>query len=207
MSVFVYAATIHSITDAEFEQLRFGLPDFQQNRFNIKRPGSLFAWNLLTRAVNDVWNLDRLPQCIKPETGKPYFRDQSNMHFSLSHNDSFAICTVSHKPVGCDIESASRRPAKVLMDKVLTPDEYVQVYHSGEPEKTFMKLWTLKEAKLKKDGTGLAGGIGKTDMADILNGCRIRENSGEYYTVFEFEGNFVSVCGSDFAKGIIEIKI
>ena len=207
MSVLVYAAPIRCIDDSELEMLKIGLPDFQHRRFNTKHPGSLFAWVLLSKAVKDAWNLDALPHCVKPESGKPYFDKQTDMHFSLSHNDSFAICALSDMTVGCDIESASRKPASVLLEKTLTSDEYMLVHNSDNPDRAFMQLWTLKEAKLKKDGTGLAGGIGKTDMADILSGSRIRKDSDDHFSVFEYEGNFISVCGSGFADRIKEIII
>lgn len=207
MSVFVYAAPIRCIDDIELQQLKNGLPDFQQRRFNTKNPGSLFAWVLLLNAVEDAWGLVSLPHCAKPMSGKPYFDELPDMDFSLSHNDSFAVCALSEKPVGCDIESASRKPAAVLMEKTLTAAEYELVHKSSQPEKTFMQLWTLKEAKLKMNGTGLAGGIAKTDMADILGGLRVRVDLGEYYSCFEYKGNFISVCGSDFADRIKEIKI
>ncbi|MBE6991212.1 MAG: 4'-phosphopantetheinyl transferase superfamily protein [Ruminococcaceae bacterium] len=207
MSVLVYCAPIRSISDAEYEHLRVGLPEFQQHRFNIKRPGSLFAWCLLKEVVKSIWGFETLPECIKPESGKPYFAKYPDIHFSLSHNDYFAVCAVSDKPVGCDIESVSRKPAKVLLDKVLTSDEKELVLTSRDFDKAFMKIWTLKEAKLKKEGTGLAGGIGKTDVADIFFGNMVRSESGEYFSVFEHEGNHISVCASDFASDILEIKI
>ncbi len=194
------------MTEGEFEHMKSNMPEFQLPRFNRERPGSLFAWNLLALSLKKCWNIDRLPACVKPQSGKPFFAQHRDMEFSLSHNDRYALCAVSNDPVGCDIEWASRRPSGLLVNKVLTDNERIIYGGSHEPDRLFMKLWTLKEAKLKKDGTGLAGGVGQTDMADVMLLTRAARATGEHFTVFDLDGNYVSVCGSQFAHDIIVIN-
>ena len=207
MRVFLFAAKIRSITETELDRMRSGLPEFQQKRFNIKYPGSLFAWLLLKKAIEEIYGMETLPECIKPESGKPYFEHRADIHFSLSHNDSYAVCAISDASVGCDIESTSRKPAKILFDKVVTPLERDVLSKSDDPDREFMRLWTMKEAKLKKDGTGLSGGIGKTDVSDILAGNMVRPDTGEFFSCFEFEGNYITVCAEDTVESITGIEI
>ena len=38
------------------------------------------------------------------ENGKPYFKNDLDFHFSLSHSGERAMCAVSDEPIGCDVE-------------------------------------------------------------------------------------------------------
>lgn len=86
--------------------------------------------------------------------GKPVLSD---FHFSLSHSGAWAVCAVSDRPVGVDLElERSYRPS---VERKLTPREREQlsmldpqVRRSG-----FFDLWVLKEAALKQTGEGLSG--------------------------------------------------
>ena len=41
------------------------------------------------------------------ESGKPYFKNDLDFHFSLSHSQERAMCAVSDEPIGCDVEQIS----------------------------------------------------------------------------------------------------
>ena len=38
------------------------------------------------------------------ENGKPYFKNDLDFHFSLSHSGERAMCAVSDEPIGCDVD-------------------------------------------------------------------------------------------------------
>ena len=38
------------------------------------------------------------------ESGKPYFKNDPDFHFSLSHSHERAMCAVSDEPIGCDVQ-------------------------------------------------------------------------------------------------------
>ena len=86
----------------------------------------------------------------RTEDGKPYALDL-DVHFNISHSGSLAVCAVSDKPVGIDVQIM--RPLKAnLTRKVCTPDECAYV---GEDLERFYRVWCSKEAYFKWLGTGI----------------------------------------------------
>ena len=83
------------------------------------------------------------PIFAKDEWGKPYLVDQNNVHFSLSHSGTWAVCALSDAPVGVDIE----RPRN--MDKI------ARLFPNAQTPDDILRLWTAKEAYLKMQGCGL----------------------------------------------------
>lgn len=79
------------------------------------------------------------------------------VHFSVSHSGAWALCALSNRPVGADIEKI--RPVRpALIRRVCTPDELAFVHDaadSGEAERRFFRVWTGKEAFFKREGTGI----------------------------------------------------
>ena len=62
------------------------------------------AYDLLERAARLHWGWDRLPEMAREERGKPYFPGAPQYHFNLSHSGPFALCALSDRPVGVDIQ-------------------------------------------------------------------------------------------------------
>ena len=83
------------------------------------------------------------PVFAKNEWGKPYLADRDDIHFSLSHSGTWAVCALSDAPVGVDIE----RPRN--MDKI------ARLFPNAKTQDDFLRLWTAKEAYLKLLGCGL----------------------------------------------------
>ncbi len=98
------------------------------------------------------------------ERGKPYV-NVPGVEFNISHSSDFALIGVSHHKIGVDIEKINpKRNFKMLAETVLSEDERCWVFGDEEQInshegmiKRFYQLWTLKEARLKCDGDGLAG--------------------------------------------------
>ena len=120
----------------------------------------LFAWEspnahmLLRRAAGVMWGLEALPQMARNTAGKPYFPDHPDLCFNLSHSGSRSLCALSDGPVGVDIETV--RPRRALLPRaVLSDGEYAWFLARGGAWEDFYTLWTLKEAKVKAQGTGI----------------------------------------------------
>lgn len=97
------------------------------------------------------------------ENGKPYLKN-SSFFVSMSHSEEKAVCAVSEKAVGIDIEKI--KPISVaLIDRVCTQNEMEYVMpQTCEKAATvenrvvlerFYEVWTAKEAYFKKIGTGI----------------------------------------------------
>ena len=74
---------------------------------------------------------------------------------SLGTLTSTAICVVSDKPVGVDIESIHRY-SESLARYVMNDDEMEEILHAENPALSFTKLWTQKEAVVKLTGHGIS---------------------------------------------------
>lgn len=106
--------------------------------------GSAFGISLLAYAVRDVWGA-ALPEIGGTETGKPYFPESPERHFSISHTRSHVLVAVSNYPVGADIEMRRAR-SEAFIAKLTT-----------EPERAdfdFFELWVLRESLFKLTGKG-----------------------------------------------------
>lgn len=104
--------------------------------------GSAAVYALLGHGVRQIYNIP-MPIVAKEPTGKPYFPDRQDIHFSLSHTSSHVLCAVSEALVGADIEAIrSVRPG--VPERVCMPDELSMF--------DFFELWTLKESFIKVSG-------------------------------------------------------
>lgn len=103
---------------------------------------------------------DSLPKLARTKTGKPYFPEHPNLHFSLSHSEDFLLIAIGTRPVGVDIECIQARGER-LPRYALTALEYEQYLAMGASWEAFYTLWTKKEAYVKYTGEGLGQGLRK----------------------------------------------
>lgn len=90
------------------------------------------------------------------DKGKPYLADKKAF-FSLSHSGKYAICTVSDKDVGCDIEKIGNADTKIAK-RFFHPSEYEDILNrslAAEKNMLFYRYWTLKESFIKAVGLGM----------------------------------------------------
>ncbi len=98
------------------------------------------------------------------ETGKPYLENK-DIFFSISHSGKYVACCVSVNEIGCDIEKVKAFNPKVVK-RFFTEKEAALIESFDEKEVLFTSLWTLKESILKKDGSGIGGGLDTYCFAD-----------------------------------------
>ncbi len=86
--------------------------------------------------------------------GKPFL--QNAVYFNLSHTEKSYLIALSL--IGeCGVDMEYQVPGKdihALMEYAFSPDEQRFLKHEN-CEKTYLKMWTLKEAYLKATGIGL----------------------------------------------------
>lgn len=87
------------------------------------------------------------PEYFYDNTGKPRFF-YSNLHFSLSHSENFAVCAISDAEIGVDIE-CPRRISSNISRFTLSPSE------TDCPPEEILKKWVIKESFLKLTGNGI----------------------------------------------------
>ena len=123
----------------------------------------------------------------KNEHGKPI---TDGMEFNLSHSGDIAVCAVSDKPIGIDIEALREiRPDAAKRFAAAEELEYI----GSDPRRLF-EIWTLKEAYFKCVGTGIGSDI--KSVTFTVNGDDIRCSEPGFTCKFISiaDGYICSVC-------------
>ena len=150
------------------------------------------ARELLALAVRETWGLSPLPEVSRREGGKPFFPEREDLHFNLSHSGGLALCALDGTPVGVDIQIAREWRAG-LPGRVCSGTELAWL--EGQPElwPAFTLLWTLKEARAKESGRGLASSI--RDIRIPLPGPGLLEMDGLWFRTWTGSGWAAAACG------------
>ena len=135
---------------------------------------------LLAEALARERGLTGLPAIAAGANGKPFFPDRPDLQFNLSHSYGAAVCALHHLPIGVDVERLRPAPRRLAR---------------GMEDEAFFRLWTAREATIKRQGLGI-GSLLKPIDPDPL--CRCAEGL--------LEGYIVTVCPSEDA-GIVCKKI
>lgn len=100
--------------------------------------------------------------------GKPYLADAA-LHFNLSHSGRALLIGLSRtQPLGVDIESSERaRPYRNIAQRYFTAAEAAALIALPEDRlrRSFLDLWSAKEAVLKAIGRGIAFGLDRVGFA------------------------------------------
>lgn len=139
--------------------------------------------NLLAKtAIKNCANIPIKEQkFILAEHGKPCLDGFCGVHFSISHSKDYAVCAVFGSPVGIDIEKIRSCP-QTLMKKVCSPEELDFLLKSENQDSGFIKLWSQKEAAIKKSGGCIA--------LSKLKSCNKEKNINS----IKIDGYWLSVC-------------
>ena len=140
------------------------------------------AYLLLCEGLRQEYGFTEPPVFEYGEHGKPSIVGHPDIFFNMSHCKEAAICVLSDNPVGVDIESM-RRYRESLARYTMNDEEMAQILQAERPDMEFTRLWTLKEAVLKRSGEGI-----RNDMKHVLDGLKdaktvINEKKSYIYSV------------------------
>lgn len=113
---------------------------------------SIGAELLLNYAVNNSvkmpvkWDID--------ENGKLYLTEHEGIYVNLSHSADYAVCAVSDKPIGVDIQYCRECDMK-MAKRFFTAEEADFINNSKNKNSAFFEIWTKKESFLKAIGKGI----------------------------------------------------
>ena len=127
---------------------------------DLNKRQSLGAALLMYKAVNGGVPFDY----SVGENGKPYC--EGLWHFSLSHCGELAVCAVSDRPVGVDIE-CPRKNSLRLAERIFAPEVCEVIAGSDEPDEKFCEYWTCAESFIKQTGEGIAKGMQRLDLLTL----------------------------------------
>lgn len=168
---------------------------------------SLAAAIALNTALKEYGLEERTMEYDVGKQGKPYFRYNPDIHFSLSHSGDYAICSIGAHETGNDIELIKSGRERVAR-RFFTAEELDWIYESQAPrerDERIFRIWTMKESFLKVTGLGMS--LPLKDFAIMLSdddGANIRQNLNdktycikEYTipeTLPEYDAYKISVC-------------
>ena len=135
-------------------------------RHELGRRTCAAAYLLLCEGLRKEYGITEKPVFEFGEHGKPSIIGRPDLHFSLSHCREAAICVLSDRPVGIDIESVGRYN-ECLVRYTMNDEEMAQILASNRPDIAFTRLWTQKEAVVKCTGEGIGN-----DLKNVLKNFR-----------------------------------
>ncbi|WP_338770049.1 4'-phosphopantetheinyl transferase superfamily protein [Massilia sp. METH4] len=129
--------------------------------FDGDRADFLASRFLLRRVLAELGGVDPARLAFATNRwGKPALRGRPDLTFNLSHCRGGAVLLVgAGAPAGVDIERVQcGRADPLVAQRLFHRAEQVQLLASPRSgyERLFMRFWTLKEAVLKAEGSGLA---------------------------------------------------
>lgn len=175
----------------EFD-LEAGLKDISEQRreqalkFKFEQGQRLcvLAYQLLKEGLQKEYGITDNPIFEYNEHGKPSIVGHPEIYFNLSHCKEAAICVISDKPIGVDVESI-REFKDSLVNYTMNDEEKAEMASSSNPASTFIRLWTMKEATSKLIGTGITN-----DVKTLIDTTKYKYNTTEkesyIYTICSF---------------------
>ena len=124
------------------------------------------AYLLLCEGLRQEYGIEEPPVFEYGEHGKPTIAGHPEIYFNMSHCREAAICVLSDKPVGVDIESIHRY-SDSLARYTMSDAEMERIAQAERHDVEFIRLWTLKEAVLKHSGEGI-----RNDMKHVLDNLK-----------------------------------
>ena len=124
------------------------------------------AYLLLCQGLRREYGIEEPPVFEYGEHGKPAIVGHPEICFNMSHCREAALCVLSDRPVGVDVESI-RSYSESLARYTMNDEEMLLILKARRPEVEFTRLWTLKEAVVKRSGEGI-----RNDMKHVLDGLK-----------------------------------
>lgn len=123
----------------------------------------VLAYQLLKKGLQQEYGIRENPVFVYNEHGKPSIEGHPEICFNLSHCKEAAICVLSDRPVGVDVESI-REYKESLVNYTMNDKEISLIKLADNPAAAFIRLWTMKEATMKLIGTGISN-----DMKSVID--------------------------------------
>ena len=154
-------------------------------RHELGQRQCVLSYLLLRQGLRDVYGLAEPPLFEYSEHGKPTIVGHPDIHFSLSHCREAVACVIADRAVGVDVERI-RRFSPSVARYAMNECELLAIDRAAHPEEAFVRLWTMKEARLKLTGEGIS-----RDMKHVFDD----KDNYRYVTVVSEQRRYVyTVC-------------
>ena len=151
---------------------------------------------LLSHAAKQVWGLSSLPSCVPLPGGKPHFPQHPQCHFNLSHSGRYALCAVGECPVGVDIQIIKTTFREGLPRRVCSPEQLLWLEQQPHHWRSFARLWSMKESRVKWDGSGLTHPIRDIPIPTPVGDASLYFLDGLWFRLFSGTDWEACVCAA-----------
>lgn len=208
---YIYYTNISLLNDSDIDDLLSKVSQYRNNRIknyknNSDKKLSLCSELLLKKAFKDL-KINSNYNYRFNDYGKPYL-DDTNIFFNISHSGDYAICALSDKEIGIDIQQI-RKTTSNITEKCFSDDEtkYINSFENDDKLEAFYRIWTLKESFIKNIGVGLALPL-KDFSINIGNEITIKQtvnNNIYYFEELNIDSNYkCSLCNINNNSAIIK---
>lgn len=128
---------------------------------------SAAAGMLARHAISHHFGIDPKEISFRLGKNKKPYADGLDIHFSLSHSGNLAVCAISDKPVGIDVEKNRDVNFGVAKKCFTEKEQYYICSDKRKMQKRFFEVWTKKEAYAKRNGMGVAQFLSFDIMNDV----------------------------------------
>lgn len=130
---------------------------------DISTQEHLLGRRLLSQGLRELYHISVSASQVDAmlrteENGKPCLSDHPDIFFNITHCRGLAACAFGRSPLGIDAELPGYFP-EILVARALSETEKSFLQEAGSTmalrQEWFYRLWTLKEAYVKKSGCGV----------------------------------------------------
>lgn len=192
--VYIFKDT-DEFSESDLENIFHILPNYRlekvkKYRRSIDRKNCAIAYLLLIISLSRELDIEGEAAMVYGSYGKPYLKDYPDIYFNLSHCSRGVVCAISKSDIGVDIETIDSSKAFLSSD-VFSPKELEYIISLGE-EDVFFRLWVLKEAAVKRTGTGLVYGADFIEFLSPKDGTFCKD--GFLYHLKKIDDMYLAVC-------------
>lgn len=147
---------------------------------------------LIRKMLKDRFGLSNSAIVFETNTfGKPFLRSHPACHFNISHAKNYVVGAVGCSPVGIDVEAIGQMNGGVT-DRFFTSQEkqYLFDHPNSERPSAFCRIWTRKEAYIKREGGGLSIPLNSVNVLDAMDDTH-------FHLIFENKEAVCHVCSCE----------
>ena len=147
------------IYDFDLDEALFQLSDQRREealkyKHELGKRTCAAAYLLLCQGLREIYGITEKPMFEYGPHGKPFIIGHPDIHFNLSHCKEAVVCAISDHSIGVDVESVERYKESVARH-VMNEHELKMIAEAERPGVMFTRLWTMKEAFVKRSGSGI----------------------------------------------------
>jgi len=133
--------------------------------------------------------------------GKPFLKNNTHIHYNISHAGHYVALAISNQPVGIDIEVIKHIDLKIA-ERFFAPDEAIYVLSMQDDSHTqrFFEVWTKKESRIKWEGRGLSKELPSFSVFDLGE-----QETVFYHQVFRNSEAICYLCSNNSNKPSIRV--